>query len=352
MSRIHEALKKAQLERAGAALVEAPSVPFQPIANGAASVDTPAAPLDPRASAPPPDRNGKSAIAVEILPETKKMPSPQGDGDGVLQWSEIVERCAHPEWNLDPQTSVFLNPAPSEDAAEQFRTLRSRLYQMRNGQPLQTLLITSALPGEGKTFVSSNLGQVIVRQNERRALIIDGDLRRSSLHRLLRAPHCPGLSDYLAGDADLFTVIQQGQGGNLCFIPGGNLVANPTELLANGRLRILLERVAGAFDWILIDSPPCLPVADANMLADLCDGVLFVLKARSTPSAVVEKAGRELRGRNVIGVVMNQVEEHAAGYDSHYGTYGPRFEEIAIDSMRTLVDGRAAKAAPSRPVSE
>ena len=301
MSRIHEALKKAEQER-----------------GGAAPVETPAAPSRPRANMPTLPDDGKSAVAVGTLTDTRTMPSVQRDG--VLEWNEIAERCAHPGWDLDPQHSVFLDPALTADGAEQFRTLRSRLYQIRNDRPLQTLLITSALPGEGKTFVTSNLGQAIVRQNERRALMIDADLRRSNLHTGLRAPSSPGLSDYLRGDADVLSVMQQGLRGNLCFIPGGSEAANPTELLANGRLKILLESVAGAFDWILIDAPPCLPVADASILAGLCDGVLLVVKARSTPVRVVEKASKEFRGRKLVGVVMNAVEKCAHGYPSYYGS--------------------------------
>ena len=318
MSRIHEALRKAELERNGAAPVEMAPAPgsFQPhVSSATAPVETPAAAYRPFANIP--DQNGKSAIAAGVLTETKDMPPAQEEG--ILQLNEILERCAHPNWHLDPETNVFLDPTVTVDGAEQFRTLRSRLYQISKDQSLQTLLITSALPGEGKTFVTSNLGQAIVRQHERRALIIDGDLRRSRLHLALQAPTSPGLSDYLRGDADLLSVIQQGLGGNLCLIPGGSPVTNPSELLANGRLKVLLERVAGAFDWILIDSPPCLPVADANILADMCDGVLFVVRARSTPSSMAEKAGRALQGRNVVGVVMNAVEEHAHGYHSPYG---------------------------------
>ena len=83
-------------------------------------------------------------------------------------------------------------------------------------------------------------------------------------------------------------------------------------------MKILLDRVSPAFDWILIDSPPCLPVADANILADMCDGILLIVRAQSTPAAAVTKAGRELRGRNVVGVVMNGVDERVRGYDYYY----------------------------------
>ena len=179
--------------------------------------------------------------------------------------------------------------------------------------------MTSALPAEGKTFVTTNLGQAVIRQKERRALLIDADLRCSRLHMPLGAPTSPGLSDYLRGDMDLMSVIQaHGQEGNLCFIPGGSEVTDPSELLANGRMKTLLERVGSAFDWILIDSPPCVPVADANILADLCDGVLLVVRAQSTPASVIKKASREMQGRNVLGVVMNRVEPEGFDYGSYY----------------------------------
>ena len=216
-----------------------------------------------------------------------------------------------------------MNPDTSASGSEQFRTLRSRLYQMRSNQPLRTLLVTSSIPTEGKTFVTNNLAQAIVRQPDRRALIIDADLRRSRLHVPLGAPSSPGLTDYLRGTADIVSIIQQGQEGNLCFIPGGDEVANPSELIANGRMKVLLDRLAPIFDWIVLDSPPCLLVADASILADLCDGVLLVTRAGVTPAATAQRACQELRGRNVVGVVLNAMQDsHKCHSDYYYYGYG------------------------------
>src|SRR6202034_1143079 len=183
-------------------------------------------------------------------------------------------------------------------------------------QQLRTLLIASSMPAEGKTFVTNNLAQAIVRQPDRRCLIIDADLRCSRLHVPLGAPPSPGLTEYLLGEADEMAVIQHGGEGNLCFIPGGKEVSNPSELLLNGRLKTLLERVTPVFDWVFIDSPPCLPVADATILANYCDGILMVVRSGSTASEVAQRALQELQGRNILGVVLNAVET------SHtYGTY-------------------------------
>jgi protein-tyrosine kinase len=260
------------------------------------------------------------------------MPLPSGDilsrtvlsapGSGeYLRFDDLRARCARPIWHLDPNVNVFLNADSSARGSEQFRTLRSRLYQMRSNQPLRTLLVTSAIPTEGKTFVANNLAQAVIRQPDRRALLIDADLRRSRLHVPLGAPSSPGLTDYLRGTADLISIIQQGQEGNLCFIPGGNEATNPSELIANGRMKVLLDRLAPIFDWIILDSPPCLLVADASVLADYCDGVLLVARAGVTPATIGQRACQELRGRNLVGVVLNAMQD-AHTYHSDYYYYG------------------------------
>lgn len=304
MSRIHEALKKAEQERAAAQTGDRVVLP----------ADSTGAPAPPPISEP--------ARGAETFVRASTM-SPLSSN--YLRFDDLRTHCAHPHWRLDPNVNVFFNSSLSEHAAEQFRTLRSRLYQLRGTQPLRTVLVTSSLPGEGKTFVTSNLAQSIVRQPDRRVLMIDADLRCSRLHIPLGAPANPGLTDYLRGEADEMTVIQHGQEGNLCFIAGGNEVTNPSELLSNGKLKTLLDRVTPVFDWVLLDSPPCLPVADASVLADLVDGVLLIVRAASTPSQSALRTCQELRDRNVIGVVLNAVEEaHSAYYYSGYG-YGYGF---------------------------
>jgi protein-tyrosine kinase len=297
MSRIHEALKKATLERA---------------ANPAADLGAPA---PPEANPAPPDWSNSAPASLSDFATSggpaARVPSPH------LRFEDFRARCAHPEWQPDPNVNVFFNPQLSMHAAEQFRTLRTRLYQLRSSQSLRTLLVTSAIPSEGKTFVTSNLAQAIVHQPDRRVLIIDADLRCARLHLPLGAPAGPGLSDYLRGQADEMAVIQHGQEGNLCFIPGGNEVSNPSELLSNGRLKKLLDHMTPIFDWVILDSPPCIPVADTSILAGLCDGILLVVRAASTPTHVAQKVCQELKGRNVVGVVLNRIEQ-ADALGAHY----------------------------------
>jgi len=301
MSRIHEALKKAEQERSAVQTGDRVVLP----------ADTIGAPDSAPASAP---ANG----AEIFVRRTAVAPLPAN----YLRFDELRTHCAHPHWHLDPNVNVFFNSSLSEHGAEQFRTLRSRLYQLRGTQTLRTLLVTSSVPGEGKTFVTNNLSQAIVRQPDRRVLMIDADLRCSRLHVPLGAPSAPGLTDYLRGEADEMAVIQHGQEGNLCFIPGGKEVPNPSELLSNGRLKTLLDRVTPVFDWVILDSPPCLPVADASVLADLVDGILMIVRAASTPAETAQRTCQELKGRNLLGVVLNAVEEAHAYGSYYYAGYG------------------------------
>jgi protein-tyrosine kinase len=298
MSRIHEALKKAELERANR---------LAAAAGEASRIQQQAPVIQPvPAEVPIP--------AAESKPEKPAAPTS-------FRFEDLVARGQHhAPWRPDLQTDAF-DESQNSQGAEQFRTLRSRLYHLRNHQNLRTLLVTSSMAGEGKTFVTGNLVRSFVRQSDRRVLVIDADLRRPRLHMVFGAPTEPGLSDYLRGTCDEASIIQYEGEGNLCLIPSGTRVSDPSELLSNGRMKTLLERLAPAFDWIVIDSPPCLPVADAAMIAHWCDGLLLVVRAGFTPAAVIARSRKELKGRNVVGVVLNAVAEDALSYGPYYGGY-------------------------------
>lgn len=292
MSRIHDALKKAEEERNETHPPAAgPTLPA--VAPGTVVVE---------------ENRTPSMLTDNVPPPTSSVR---------LGFDAIMANCARPEWHPQPYGNVFLDPEATAHGAEQFRTLRSRLYQLRGSQPTYTLLVTSAVPDEGKTFIVSNLAHAIVQQANRRALIIDADLRYPQLHLAMGAPLAPGLTEYLRGEADEKAIIQRGNGGNLCFIPGGTQVTNPSEVLSSGRLKVLLDRLAPVFDWVILDSPPCLPVEDSSMVAGLCNGVLLVLRAGSTPAEAAQKACQNLNGKNIVGVVLNAMEESQL-YGSYY----------------------------------
>ena len=289
MSRIHEALKKAEQERA---------------LSQSARGDAPAG-LETH---PDPVPSFAGAVAGSPLPVASAPDS-------------LLTRCRQVAWTPDPKTMIFFSDEEHAVGMEQFRTLRSRLYQLRAKQPLSKLLVTSALPREGKSFTSANLAQVIVRQHGRRVLLIDADLRNPQLHHMLGTERGPGLSEYLRSESDEFAIIQRGSMENLFFIPAGVNSGNPAELLANGRLKFLLGRLESMFDWIIIDSAPAVPVADAALLANFTDGVLMVVRSNSTPIEAARKARKEFADRHVVGVVLNGIAPDLSPY-SYYYAYG------------------------------
>jgi capsular exopolysaccharide synthesis family protein len=292
MSRIHEALKKAEQERAS----NQGGVP-----SGLATA--------PVAEAP-----GYEEIEIARMPPNLGMP----DLGGPFSLETLLARCPQSAWNPDPQTMLFMNGNDSAKGTEEYRTLRSRLYHIREKMPLKKLLVTSALPQEGKSFTSANLAQVVVRQHGRQALLIDADLRGPRLHQMLGAPQGPGLAEYLLGKADEVSVIQRGPMEGLFFIAAGESIEDPAEMVASGRLKILLQRVEPAFDWIIIDSPPAIPVSDASVLAKACDGVLMVVRSNATPSDVARKARMEFPDKMLVGVVLNGTDREEAEYARYY----------------------------------
>ena len=291
MSRIHEALKKAEQERA--------------MSQPASRVET-------------------TSAAVEVAQAaTAAVPALSSASSMSFNVDSALSQVRQTHWAPDTNCMLFFSSEEHATGMEEFRTLRSRLYQAREKQQLSRILVTSALPKEGKSFTSSNLAQVLARQHGRRVLLIDGDLRNPQLHKLLGTDPGPGLFEYLRSEYDEFSIIQRGPMENLYFIPAGHYSANPAELLANGRLRNLLNRLQPTFDWIVVDSAPSVPVSDAVLMANDCDGVLLVVRSNSTPTDAARRARREFAERNVIGVVLNGITPELAPYmQYYYAAYG------------------------------
>jgi capsular exopolysaccharide synthesis family protein len=292
MSRIHDALKRAEQERATSMGTHVES-----------SFDQPQ--LQP---------DGQRENMPSLQPSVATvMPNASG-----MTYESLLARCSQAEWHPDPRTMLFFQEDDSRVGAEEFRTLRSRLYQIREKMPLKRLLVTSALPKEGKSFVAANLAQVLVRQHGRRALLIDADLRNPGMHRHLGAAQSPGLSEYLLGECDEFTAMQRGPMENLFFLPAGREVPSAPELLANGRLKLLLQRVEPLFDWIILDSSPVIPVSDATLVAGSCDGILMVVRSNVTPSDLARRAREEFPDKLLLGVVLNGAPSGTLGQSKYY----------------------------------
>ncbi len=313
MSRIHEALKRAEEEKAN----QTPSDPEVKAAKGA---DLPA-----------PITEGMVPIGEEAPPAQESVEQANPDQ---LTLEELKSQVRKLKWNPNSKTMLFFGQGAYAPGTEEFRTLRSRLHGFRATQPLRTILISSSSPQEGKSFIAANLAQILVLQPDQRALLIDADLRWSRLHLSLGAPATPGLSDYLRGGISELAVIQRGPLENLYFIPGGTHPTNPSELIANGRLKDLLRRVAPLFDWVIIDTPPAMAVSDARVMAELCDGVLLVVSAGREPFDALQKTQQQFDSKHLLGVVLNRAEPRMSYSYKYYGYYRGPEEDAPKDGNR------------------
>jgi succinoglycan biosynthesis transport protein ExoP len=205
-------------------------------------------------------------------------------------------------------------------AIEAYRVLRTNLQFAAVGRPLRSLLVTSASPSEGKSLTSTNLA-IALAQGGRRAILIDCDLHRPRLHRLLKLPNNLGLTTALVdAGADLASLLQTCEVPGLRVMTSGPLAPNPAEILGSARMREVLAGLVELADIVIVDSPPILAVADAAILASEIDGVLMVLDAGTTRREIAQRALASLQQvqAGVIGAVLNRVPRRRSGYYYYY----------------------------------
>jgi len=380
MSKIYEALRQAELDSVKRAAVEpaaatqpgaaAQMVP-DPVQPAPAAEPAPAAPIATAASQAMPD----AVLEAPPVPRTvAPAPSPQPLPASIRRPAPVPAPIAAPPLPVTPlavaptavaPASIAPIPAPPTAAApveeqfgldnipqyvwvpslhqlpalehrgaavEQFRSLRSRMQEFRDLNTLKSILVSSGLPQEGKSFVAANLAISFARHKANRVLLIDGDMRRSSLHKLLGAPAGPGLTEYLAGKATFAEIMQRPKPSepghplphglvSLVFIPGGHAGDKAADLSGNRRFDRLIADASPHFDWIVVDSSPVNLVSDGVNLARSCDGVLLIARGGTTKYEVAQRALAELKASKVLGFVLNAVEDppHTGGYYGYDG---------------------------------
>ncbi|MDQ2926428.1 MAG: CpsD/CapB family tyrosine-protein kinase [Acidobacteriota bacterium] len=301
MSKIYEALRRAEMDRA--ALDDRDSAVAESI--------VPTAVLEPEPF-PQPD-------VQSLSEEPKPLPVPPA--------RVVVANVAARAWT--PSFAHLPALQARGLAVEQFRSLRSRMQEFRDLNTLKSILVGSGLPQEGKSFIAANLAISFARHKSSRVLLIDGDMRRSTLHHLLGCACEPGLTDYLEGNATVQSILQRpdttGSGvpnntlDSLTFIGAGKDSDKAADLSGNHRFEELIAAVSPMFDWIVIDSSPVNLVADAVNLARACDGVLLVARGGSTKFEAAQRATSEFKASNILGFVLNAVTDPVA--NGNYYTY-------------------------------
>jgi protein-tyrosine kinase len=211
---------------------------------------------------------------------------------------------------------------PKSPASEAYRVLRTNIQFMSVDKPVKIVVISSAIPEEGKSSTVSNLA-VILAQGGSRTLIIDADLRKPMMHKLFNLDNRKGLTNILALHEDYQEYINRGPHNNLDILTCGAIPPNPSELLASSKMKEFLGEIRNQYDYILIDAPPIGAVADAAVLSTAADGVILVAASGQVKSDFLRRAKEQLEqvNANILGVVLNKVSGRTGNGYSYYYYY-------------------------------
>jgi capsular exopolysaccharide synthesis family protein len=202
---------------------------------------------------------------------------------------------------------------------EKFRVLRTRLLHLQDRTELKKLVITSAVPGEGKTTVASNLAISLARHSSQKVILLEGDLRQPALAKRFGLPDLRGLREWFEGEESLSRFLYRFEDLRLWFLPGGNPAEDALRILHSNRFAEAMNRLAGSFDWIVVDAPPLMPLADTHVWAEQADGILLVTRNGKTPKKDLLKGLEGINGAKVLGMVFNDAPHAAGDYSYKYG---------------------------------
>ena len=244
------------------------------------------------------------------------------DLEEVIRAPVITMIPAVPSWRDRDRPFLVTLEMPRSPAAEAYRTLRTSILVAAADHGYKTLMVVSAIAGEGKTTTAANLA-VVLAQADKRVVLISADLRRPRLHEFFGLTSSErGLSEVLEGDRRAWEALRSGKVDNLWIMSSGRISEQPTELLQSEAMRELLADQREVVDFIIVDCPPVLAVADALVVAPMADAILYVANEQSTPRGAVIAARQQLDqvGAHLLGAVLNDAEGKGAGY-AYYGQY-------------------------------
>jgi capsular exopolysaccharide synthesis family protein len=242
--------------------------------------------------------------------------------------SEFFRECQSLQLSITPQNHLVSLADSDSPATEAFRLLSVRLLHLRRDRQLQKVLITSSIPQEGKSVVSANLTCALASATRQKVLLVEGDVRRPSLSKVFGLKPYPGICEWLEGKRSLAASMYRLEPAGVWFFPAGAAPANPLELLEGGKLPVLMEQLAAWFDWIIIDSPPILPLADTSVWTRLADGILLVTRQGTTQKRHLQRGLEALESKKVIGAVLNSSKSSA---DNDYYAYRRPVDGSATD---------------------
>lgn len=220
---------------------------------------------------------------------------------------------------IDPRVVSFYEA--SSPVAEQFRTLRTNLLALNTAKPIKVITVTSSINAEGKTVTCINLAISMAHDlNKKQVLLIDADLRRGRIHKYLGIKPEHGLTDILADGINPDEVFVNIGINNLTILPAGRVPSNPAELLGSMKFQDMLNFLKARYDYIIIDSPPIIPVTDAGVIGSQTDGVVMIIQAGRTQKGIVKHAEGLLKQAQakLLGYILTNIQYHIPAYIYRY----------------------------------
>jgi capsular exopolysaccharide synthesis family protein len=245
--------------------------------------------------------------------------------------AEQLEQCTVLPVHVAPASHLVSIGKEESLGAEKFRFLAVRLRQLRQSRPLKKILITSTIPQEGKSTVAANLACTLARRKQTKTLLLEGDLRRPTLAEQFGLGRVPGLSEWFRGETEK-TNIYRLEGLGLWVLPAGSAPENPLELMQSGKLPPLMDQLTAFFDWIVIDSPPVLPLGDTSVWARLADGILLVTRKGVTEKQQLQRGLEALEQSKLLGALVNGSED--AAHSDYYQRYGPHASSAEVNQAK------------------
>jgi polysaccharide biosynthesis transport protein len=211
---------------------------------------------------------------------------------------------------------------------EPYRALRTAIMMSHSDSPPRVILVTSAIPGEGKSVTSANLGIVLAKTGSR-TLLMDLDMRKPRLSEMFGASRQRGMSVYLSGNSEKVSDIVDTAVTNLCLVSSGKTPPNSSELVGSRRMKEAIDAMRGEFEFVIIDSPPVMACTDAVVLSRQVDGVVLVVRGGHTPRKAVEEVAIRITnaGGKILGVIMNDVDIAKPEYSYYYGSYYQHYHQ-------------------------
>ena len=248
-----------------------------------------------------------------VVKETMEQPGP----------TPVIEHLGTPDSTTNADEKLVSRLLDNR-SVEQYRRLAARLHLAQAQRGTKVVMISSALPGEGKTLTAANIALTLSHSYKRRVLLIDGDLRRPWVHELFNVPNVSGLNDGIRS--------QNGQkvplirwSDYLTLLTAGRPDSDPMSVLSSDRMRQIIAEASATFDWVIIDTPPVGLLSDANLLAAIVDTVILVLQSGRTPFHEINKVVQTLGRESILGIVLNKVESGTAyPYNDYYYSYAPK----------------------------